>query len=330
MGIEWAESFTGWNAATMAGLYNNPSNPSTPQAGGPNGQKYYPLNGNGTTLPKQLSADLARVLTGFRWLYNGGAGTFLRILDTAAIQLQLSVDVAGRVTVTGGAQLFVSAPNLIRQGTWNYIELDTTINNATGAVLLKVNGVTVANLANVNTRGGSASNTCNTVMVVGVSGADGMADWYILNATGAPNALLGDVVVVPLRPAAAGFYQEWALGAGASKTVAVQDATPDGDASYNLSGTVGQRDTYTNGHLPATLAGTIAGVVVKTNNRKDDAGARVIAGMCRSAGVDAAAAGQPVIATYAWLADAFATDPGGAAWTVASVNGAEFGYKLIS
>ena len=203
MGIEWAESFAGWNSATMTGLYSNPANPSTPQPGAPNGQMQYPLNGPGTTLPKTLSADMARVLTGYRWLYNGGSGDFLRIMDTSAVQLRLSVDVAGRVTITGLGTLFTSAPGLIRQGTWNYVELDATINGATGSVLFRVNGAAVATLANVNTRGGSANDTANIVMPMGV-GVDWMTDWYILNATGTPNALLGDVVGVPLRPASAG------------------------------------------------------------------------------------------------------------------------------
>lgn len=331
MGIEWTDSFVGYTNSTISGAYSSPSNPSTPQSGGPNGAKYYPLNGSGTTLPRVLSGSLARVLVGFRHYWGGSTtGAILRLIDNATTQVTLSIDSANRIVVANGAGTTLGTSAPVHTSTrWDYIEVDATIDNTTGSVLVKVNGATALNLTNVDTQN-SANASVTTVSWAGTSGDDRLTDVYILNATGAPNSLLGDVTIAPLRPTAAGNYTDWTLGAGGSKTAAVNEATADGDTSYNSSATAGQRDTFATGDLSVSLTGTIAGVAVKCYARKDDGGSRLVGGMVRLAGVDAEAAGASVSSSYAWLYDAFVTDPSAAAWTPANVNAAEFGYKLVS
>jgi len=337
MSLLWTESFVGW--ATPVGIYQLPLSPHAPAVGtGPNGQNVYFLQGS-ATLPKIVGTP-ATVGVGLRMKMTyttAGPARFLQLQDTGAEQITLLVDVAGRIVVMRGAAILGQSPPgvIVLGAVWHYITLDASI-GAAGSVLVKVNGVTVLDLAPVNTQ--QTANAYLTTVVFGATATNidtTICDVYITDAVVAgaePVATIGDVRIVALRPSGAGSNAQFAPVGAAANWQAVDDPTvPDDDATYNASATVGLIDSFvTPGMAGPVVPTTVPAVFVKTYVRKDDAGVRSLAAAVKLGAATAAAAGTPVSAGYAWQADKFATDPAGAAWTKANVNAAEFGYKLIA
>jgi hypothetical protein len=113
----------------------------------------------------------------------------------------------------------------------------------------------------------------------------------------------------------------------------VSDATEDGDATYVYSSTVGQQDIYgfTSGELGVTPA-SILGANLYVFWKKSDSGTRTgTIGINANGSGDTAEisnVGPSLSYTYAqkWLP----TDPTGAAWTVATLEGAKPSIKVAS
>lgn len=230
--------------------------------------------------------------------------------------------------------LGTSAPDIIRNSIYYYIEIKTLIDGAVGTVEVRVNGVAVLTLAGVNT---NASLTGTTLLsAIGFFTAGNyigyIDDLYVLDTAGGTpwNTFLGDSRVEYLRPDGAGATQAWDLIGAATHWQAVDDgATPDGDTSYIHTATLGLTDTET--YLPTGLpSGTIFGLQVNLYARKTDSGPRSIAPVLRHAGADYVGSNQaPSFGTYNYLIQLYSLNPGtGVAWTIADVNAIEAGVKV--
>ena len=119
---------------------------------------------------------------------------------------------------------------------------------------------------------------------------------------------------------------------GAANWMAVAEAPPDGDNSYNASSTIGNIDRFVGPGVPSTLSGILE-VVVCLYQRKDDAGVRSTRASINSGGTVAdngADFTQSSSYVYSW--GSFTTDPNtAAAWTVGAVNGLTgWGYKVTA
>ncbi|MDO8562376.1 MAG: hypothetical protein Q7S25_00875, partial [Candidatus Limnocylindria bacterium] len=243
-----------------------------------------------------------------------------------------------RLQVFRSGTLLATSAGTYPANVYNFIEFKVTINSVTGSYEVRVNGAVDANLSasGVNTRGVGTNNSTNMLRVGGVAGANTLGayidDLYICDLSGAANNdYLGDVRVQALLPNAAGAHSQWTPSGGAvANYTMVDEATPNDDTDYNSDATVGDIDTYAFSDLTPTT-GTVKAVQTVIDARKDDAGTRTIAPVVREGGVDYVGPNHNVGTTYAFQMDIYETDPAtAAAWTVAAVNGDEFGVKVIA
>jgi len=285
----------------------------------------------------------ATAVVGFAIQYIGfvGVGTntrFFHLGSTFGLHLGFFRASDGSIFVQRmdglGVLLGQSIPDVLRLGEWYYMEVKATIDNAAGAVEVRLNGVAVITVAGADTQSvAGAVAAINNFSFQANSASDYLIDdLYALDITGpAPNNdFLGDVRVEYLEPTGAGADQDWSLVGALSHWEAVDDgAFPDGDTTYIHTATVGLTDTeiYDNTGLPA---GSIFGVQISVYARKTDSGFREVAPIIRHAGIDHVGANQaPSMASYNYLIQIFETNPGtGLAWTIADVNADEYGVRL--
>ena len=219
---------------------------------------------------------------------------------------------------------------------YNYIEIDTTIHDSTGAITLKVNGVSVLALTSQDTRNSGTGVITNVIM--GGSGASGPTpyygygdfdDFYLIDTTGGTNnTFLGDVRVQAIYPTGAGNYTQWTPSTG-SNYQNVDDNPANDDTDYNSSSTANQKDSFAFGDVTPT-SGTVYGVQVNLVTRKDDGGTRSIRSLNRLSGTDANATAQTIGSSYANYAFIHETKPGGGSFSITDVNNSEFGYEITA
>jgi len=256
----------------------------------------------------------------------------------------------------GGAVALVTLSTTFTTNVWYYVEVKANIHDTTGSIATRVNGADNGSFAGdtrnagtgivdtlqIGTTAFSPSDDMTIVAAATRFGAAGLRynandyatdmhfdDLYVCNSAGTVNNdFLGDVRIEALYPNGVGNYAQWTPSAGANWQN-VDETTPNDETDYNISGTVNQIDTYAFTNLTST-AGSVAAVQANLHARKDDAGTRQIAPQYRSAAVDAVGATKTLSTSWTQYNDVRETDPSAAAWTIASVNAAEFGAKVIA
>lgn len=303
---------------------------------GTNGYRVVPSQGVWQVVP----GSPASLVMGCAMRTSGlpGDWTVLAFWDSGTIQVDVRVSVLGALKITrNGTVLATSAVGLIVPNQYNYLEMKATIDPAAGSVTVKLNGNVAVSVAGVNTRATGVSQITHASLVGTATGSGGqnvdIDDVYICNTAGVRNNdFLGDVRVQAVLPTGVGNYTQWDGVTGAATHWQAQNQNPpDDDATYasDSLAVAGHLDSYAMGDVTPT-SGTVAAVQVSAWARKDDAGVRTLATMVRSAAVDAVGASVNIVNTYAYLTQVYETDPGGAAWTIASVNGAEAGVKAVA
>lgn len=129
--------------------------------------------------------------------------------------------------------------------------------------------------------------------------------------------------LVTAAPNAAGNYSEWAGGGYAD----VDEITPD--LVTLTSATAGQRASFAMGDIPALATGeSIASVRASAWAIRGTTGPQNLNHFARIGGADYNKADQGVTAAYTSEEAYWETSPAtAAAWTVAEINGAEFGLR---
>jgi hypothetical protein len=267
--------------------------------------------------------------------YPGSTAQIMSLYDSGSPQLTVAFTNTGQIAVyrgNGGTALGVllgttTLPQLTLN-VWAYIELKATIHDTVGAYEVRVGGSTVLSGLNVDTKN-TANATANQVSLHGNVFLS-VDDVYMCDSTGSTNNnFLGDVRVEALLPDGAGTTTQWTPSAG-SNYQCVDDATPNSDTDYVSSSTANQIDTYNYSSL-TPLTGTVYGVQTLLYARKDDAGTRSVAPVVRTSSTDYVGTSQSLSASYQYLTEIFEIDPNAAAaWTISTVNSAEFGQKLTA
>jgi hypothetical protein len=222
----------------------------------------------------------------------------------------------------------------IKHGDWHYIEIKTTIHNSTGSLYLKWDGEAVLSLTGIDTQVSGTAQITN--FLLGGTGGSyrtpncAFDDLYVCDTSGSNNNdFLGDVRVQSIFPTGAGNTTQWTPSAG-NNYACVDDTTPNADTDYVSETTTGEKDTYAFGNVTPT-SGTVKGVQVLIHNRKDDAGSRTIAPVYRPVSTDYDGTAVAVLDGYTYIREITEVSPAtSAAWTIAEINGAEFGVKLVS
>lgn len=231
--------------------------------------------------------------------------------------------------------LLASSSVILSPGSWRYLEIRATINDATGSCEVRIDGNTtpIINFTGDTRNGGTLTNFDMISLRAYKSGTTGSGtgifdDLYLLDDTGASNTtFLGDIRVVALRPSAAGTDTQLTPTGSATNWQNV-DETTYSTADYNGSATVGQRDTYTLSNLPGTVT-TVHALQSNVVAAKSDATAASAKIPIRTGGSLYYGATNALSTSYLTYSDIHQVNPNTtAAWTTADVDGLEAGMEV--
>jgi hypothetical protein len=284
---------------------------------------------------RSLPSDYATIVLGFG-MYQPNPHSnslFLRLDDAGTTHVFFTVAGTGRIRAYRGDNTLLGEGTIsLLTATWYFIEIKVTINDSTGVVVVKVNGVTDINLSSQDTRNGANAFVNQIRFEQGTSGAY-YDDLYILDTTGgAPtNDFLGDVRVEALLPNGNGNSSQFDGSDGNQvDNYLLVDETPaiDDDTTYVESADVNDKDTYAFSNLTPT-SGTVFGVQQTPCARKTDAGSRNFVNVARLSATETDSATKTLNTTYAFFPTMSEAKPGGGVWTITDVNNAEFGMKIV-
>lgn len=221
-------------------------------------------------------------------------------------------------------------------GSFQYLEFKVLIHGSTGTVEVRKNGVAILTLTGVNTaNSGTAWDTIG--LHASTAGSVATRTWriddlYISDGSGASNTdFLGDIRVEALLPSTGnGTNTGLTPSTGSDHGALVDESTPN-TTDYNGSATVGVKDTYNYPAL-ASASGTVRGVQYCLYGANSDAGARTICPVVRHSGADYDETTTSFGTSYGYARVVSEANPGAGpgAWTIADINAAEFGMKIVS
>jgi hypothetical protein len=115
---------------------------------------------------------------------------------------------------------------------------------------------------------------------------------------------------------------------GVDNFAMVNEASVDGDTSYNSSNTVGAYDLFT-GQPIDTTPDTIHAVQLVCAARKLDSGTRTIKQISKLGATQQDGADFNLAATYLWVRDLFELNPDGDEWLKVDFGNLKRGYQVV-
>lgn len=297
-----------------------------------------------------LGGDLRKVLPVARttvgaaarfWLSNlpgvvgvGSCPTFFSFRDQNNVaHVRISLDPSGNIIAyrndaAGEVQIGITATPVLVANAWKHMEAKVLIDAAAGTVEVRVEGITVLNLAGIRTSsnvGGAIASCLNVAQQSCQTG--GACDLFIKdyiiwdNTTGFNNNFMGSCQVYKIIPDA-DVALNWTPSAGGTGFNLINEVTPDDDGSYISAPAPGIPAAYkcSLSDLPVTVT-SVRGVMPIHRSRKTDGGdgniqIGAISGASTGLGVD-----RPITTAYTYWWDIFDVDPAtAAAWSRVSVN----------
>lgn len=336
MALLFMESFDGYGGtaahatkwSTMSGLGTSSPAPRTGT---------HRVASVGTGIVRPISPGSATLIVGVAFYWSGiNQGSVILWPNAAPFgtfaQCALTLDEDSKVSVrapyNNSAALGTSADAVLVTGSWNFIEWKITVANA-GSYEVKVNGISVLS-GSGDTQGQTATGVGSMTFVTGTF--NGFDDLYVLDSTGSMNNdFIGDCKVERISPQAGNGANVGLTPSNGTDHGAMVDELPaNDDTDYNAGSTAGVKDTYVFGDLAST--GVVKAVQLSVRAKKTDSPTKQLALVTRLGGVDYDSATQAVASTtYGQYQQILETRPSdGGTWTVADVNGAEFGLKVVS
>ncbi len=237
----------------------------------------------------------------------------------------------GKISACGGGNtlLATTANPVMASETWHYLEAKVVCHDTTGSYEVRIDGQTVLNGSNVDTRG---SDDSRFVLFQLRHYYQCIDDLYICDTDGSTNNdFLGQVVIEGILPSADGDSSDWTPASGTDNSAMVDDIPPDDDTSYVQSNTEDAEDLYGYADLSTITTEPIVGVQVNTDVRMNAFPGDIDLHQTVKSG-STTSDGDPInIATddYEVAARILETDPNtSSAWTAASINDTQFGVKV--
>lgn len=283
---------------------------------------------NFTYLQKNVN-NLATVIAGVgvQLSLSGYNDSLITFRDGTTQQISVWANADNTLSVKRGATVLATSTAVLSTSAFKYIEFKITIHNTTGSYELRLDEAVILSGTNVDTQETANAYITNVRLCDGSNFGHYFDDFYLCDTAGAVNNdFLGAIKVECLFPSAVGNSSQWARGgtdSGANWSQ-VEETPPNDDTDYVSSSTTAEKDTYAYGNL-ATTAGSVKGVQIVPRVRKSDASVGSYAPIARSGAVEEEGTTVNPTETYDYYPDVFELDPSGAAWTIASVNAAEFG-----
>jgi hypothetical protein len=242
---------------------------------------------------------------------------------------QVTLDTDGKVRVYLGSSTLLDTTSTapLISGSWNYIEAKLVIADA-GSWTIKVNGVTVLTGTGDLNPGATSIGS----MYLDISNSNRLDDFYLLDASGSSlNDFIGDCRVEWLAPQTGnGSNVGLTPSTGTDHGALVDELPPNDDTDYNSGTAAGVKDTYNFSNLATT--GVVKAVQLSARAKKTDSATKQLALVARVGSTDYDGATQTLAATtYGQYQQIWEKRPSdNADWTIADVDGAEFGLKVVS
>jgi hypothetical protein len=237
----------------------------------------------------------------------------------------------GKLGATGGTYIGEAAVNL-PTNVWFYFECKVKFATSGGTVDVQINDepVTVSLLNTQTIPAGVGTSPARVLF--GASNSfmrREVDDLYICDSAGSQNNdFLGDGAIKRLKGNTNGTTNDFTGSPSGNNVENIDDDDPDGDTSYNYSGTSTDRDLYNVENCPSTPA-SIACASVVSYCKKTDSGSISPSHLVVSNGTDSSLEAITPAETYGHLYSFFPTDPDtSSAWTESGVNAMQVGVEI--
>ena len=228
-----------------------------------------------------------------------------------------------------------SAGGVLTMDSWQYVEVQIRVHDTLGMVIVRIDGVEVLNLQEVDTAFSAGADYINGITLMGgivfTSGWVYVDDLYILDNSGdVNNDFLGDVKVETLYPAADGAQNDWVPSTPGDHYPLVRDLPASYD-DYLATNVPGATELY--GLTPLSSAALdIKGVQWNTFAKEVAPGSRIVRPVVRQNGVLAYGDPAALSVSEGYVHGIMDINPiTEEPWTTVDVHSdAEFGVELQS
>jgi hypothetical protein len=226
---------------------------------------------------------------------------------------------------TNAVLLGQTDPGVITAESWNHIQFYVEVSDTVGYIELRVNGAAEFAASDLNLGTDPATQIVlgvqlNTALST-VFYFDDLVPW---DTSGDVNkgTSIGPVRVVTTFPGGDWSPFDWSVGGAATGAEAVDDPSPDGDATYIEAADVGNAAQFTMPTLPEDVEG-ILGVHVVHMGKQTSAGLTSVKTSLISEGEEAEGPEVPYTTAYTYRGHTFEFDPATAGfWTRESLEAA--------
>jgi len=255
------------------------------------------------------------------------------------VMIQATASGSGRITFRRGGYggtILATGTTPIYTTTWYYVEAKMTVNNSTGAAIVKVDEAEDINVSGVDSQLQSTDEI--GYFIFGLNENFGnyyfyIDDLYLLDTTGSVNNdFLGPVKVEGIQPNGNGYNSDF-TGSDADKIdnyLLVDEVPNDGDTTYVESDTVSDIDSFTYSNLTGDI-GTIHGVKINSIAKKTDTYERNFENFVRISSTNYMGSEKVPSTSYNNYYDIWEENPNtSTGWTESDVNGLEAGITISS
>jgi hypothetical protein len=339
MALVYCDGFDTYSTAQLSRRYNNNGGSMSINSGGadgtgqylncPNDNEYIYIPFAGTTYGelylgfdyKCSSSNNHQMLN----IQNNGGGTLCVISN------------AGTCNTSYGN----SSSTCFLAGQWYQVQIHFKISTTVGALMIKVNGVTVINLSGLNTGSTNIGQLQLGVLGNGNAGQPAYDNLWVFSTAGTHSNGFptGRIKVQSLLPTSDGSNLNFTTSAGTTHYTNVNQQISDDDTTYNFDANAGDKDSYNITGLATSGISQVHGMIVNAVYRKDDINSKNMAVIAISGATETDTASLQVPLTYtassspinATIGLLLTDDPNTSAqFTVSAVNAMQIGVKVIS
>ena len=238
----------------------------------------------------------------------------------------------GVVTIKTGATTLGTYTLSLSINTWYYLEIKVLCDGSVGTVEVRVNGTSLIALTGQNTKAGTHSYHDGVMFTASSqSSQQRFDDIYICDGSGSTqNNFLGVCQVIGLSATADTATIQFTPSTGLTHYNLVNERLEDDDTSYVESPTIGLTDYYNYLSNVLTGVGSILAIQVNTTCKIAGTGCTLRSPISSNDVVANGTDNTVTSTSYACKHSISVVDPNtNAAWTIAGLNAASIGIKMI-
>jgi hypothetical protein len=243
-----------------------------------------------------------------------------------ALQCSLLIDAGGHIDAyRADSAKLTDGSKVLTVDTWYYIECHWVIDDSTGSVEVKIDGVVDSSATGVDTKG---STTYSTVESISTAEGGYYDDIYVNDTSGSQNTgYSGDVRISAYIPNADGDSSGLSLSTGTSHYAVVDERPPNDATDYAYDSVVNDYDLL---HIPNTSGiSTVQAVTLWLRAQKSDAGTASIAHMLKSGSTENTGSDVALSTSWTYYGSVYNVDPtDSAAWTASKLDALQIGAKV--